>query len=49
VEYVEVPDAMLKQTAKLKGHFAASYQYVASLKPKPTTRKSGAAKKRKSS
>jgi hypothetical protein len=37
-EYVVVPAALLKKTAELKPHFAASYAYVASLRPKPTTR-----------
>ena len=35
-EYVVVPDSLLKNTAELKKHFAASYEYVASLKPKAT-------------
>jgi hypothetical protein len=38
-EYVEVPAALLKSTAKLKKHFAASFAYVSALKPKPTTKK----------
>lgn len=38
-EYVEVPDALLKKTAELKPYFAASYEYVGSLRAKPTTRK----------
>jgi TfoX/Sxy family transcriptional regulator of competence genes len=38
-EYVEVPDALLKKTPELKRYFEASYNYVASLKPKPTQRK----------
>ena len=38
-EYVEVPDELLASTAKLKKFFDASYAYVSSLKPKPTTRK----------
>ena len=37
-EYVIVPDALLAKTAELKRHFAASLAYVASMKPKPTTR-----------
>jgi hypothetical protein len=46
-EYVEVPDALLKQTKKLKEYFDQSHAYVASLAPKPTTRpkKKTAAKK----
>lgn len=44
-EYVEVPDALLKKTTELKAFFAKSYEYVSSLKPKPTTRKKATAKK----
>ena len=43
-EYVEVPDVLLKRTPELKKYFDLSYDYVAALKPKPTTRKE--AKKR---
>jgi hypothetical protein len=35
-EYVEVPDSLLPKTQELKKFFAVSYEYVASLKPKPT-------------
>ena len=38
-EYVEVSSALLKKTKELKRYFDASYAYVGSLKPKPTTRK----------
>jgi hypothetical protein len=38
-EYVEVPDALLAKTAELKRFFDASYEYVASLKPKKTKSK----------
>jgi hypothetical protein len=38
-EYVEVPDALLAKTAELKKYFDLSYDYVCSLRPKPTTRK----------
>ncbi|MFI5311978.1 MAG: hypothetical protein ACHQQ3_12135 [Gemmatimonadales bacterium] len=38
-EYVVVPDAALAKTKEMKTFFDASYAYVASLKPKPTTRK----------
>ena len=38
-EYVEVPDSLLASTRELKKFFDCSYEYVASLKPKPTTRK----------
>ena len=37
-EYVEVPDAVLARTAELKSFFDCSYEYVASLKPKPTAK-----------
>ena len=37
-EYVAVPDELLQNTTRLKKDFAASYEYVSSLKPKPTTR-----------
>jgi hypothetical protein len=40
-EYVVVPDALLEDTAKLKEHFALSFAYASSLKPKPTKRKAG--------
>jgi TfoX/Sxy family transcriptional regulator of competence genes len=40
-EYVEVPDALLKETQELKKYFDLSYRYVASLKPKPTKKKPG--------
>jgi hypothetical protein len=45
-EYVAVPDALLSKTADLKRHFAASIDYVKSLKPKATTRKKAGAKKK---
>jgi TfoX/Sxy family transcriptional regulator of competence genes len=38
-EYVEVPDALLSSTRELKKFFDRSYEYVGSLKPKPTTKK----------
>ncbi|MCP4308788.1 MAG: hypothetical protein GY788_28715, partial [bacterium] len=38
-EYVSVPAALLAKTAELEPYFDASYDYVGSLKPKPTTRK----------
>jgi TfoX/Sxy family transcriptional regulator of competence genes len=38
-EYVLVPDALLARTRELQAYFNQSYAYVASLKPKPTTRK----------
>ena len=39
-EYVDVPDALLDDIAQLGSWFAASYAYVSSLRPKPTTRRS---------
>ena len=44
-EYVEVPAGLLKKTKDLKKFFDISYAYVASLKPKPTTRRKPAAGK----
>ena len=41
-EYVEVPDSLLASTQELKKFFDSSYAYVASLKPKPTTKKKNA-------
>lgn len=38
-EYVEVPDALLEKTSELKKYFDASFDYVSSLKAKPTKRK----------
>jgi hypothetical protein len=38
-EYVEVPDALLASTRELKRFFDSSYNYVSSLKPKPTAKK----------
>ena len=38
-EYVVVPDALLKKTKQLQQSFQSSYDYVGSLKPKPTTKK----------
>ncbi len=35
-EYVLVPDAVFKNTGKLKSYFEISFQYVAGLKPKTT-------------
>jgi hypothetical protein len=44
-EYVEAPEALLKKTGELKKYFEASYDYVASLKPKPK-KKAGATRSR---
>ncbi len=38
-EYVVVPDALLRDTKKLKEYFEISYAYVGSLKPKPTKKR----------
>ncbi|HXT15394.1 MAG TPA: hypothetical protein VN706_07165 [Gemmatimonadaceae bacterium] len=46
-EYVVVPDALLAKTKELEPYFAASYEYVAAMKPKPTTKKKASAKKRR--
>jgi len=37
-EYVKIPDALLTNTKELKKYFDLSYEYVKSLKPKPTTK-----------
>ena len=39
-EYVAVPDALLKNTKELQKYLELSYQYVRTLKPKPTRKKS---------
>jgi hypothetical protein len=38
-EYVEVPDALLKNTQELEECFYVSYTYVSTLKPKLTKRR----------
>jgi hypothetical protein len=38
-EYVEVPESLLSSTRELKKFFDCSYEYVGSLKPKPTSKK----------
>jgi hypothetical protein len=43
-EYVVVPDSLLGKTRELKPYFAASYAFVAGLKPKATAKPKGAAK-----
>jgi len=45
-EYVVVPDRLLRDTKALRRWFEASFAYVASLKPKATTRKKAAPKRR---
>ena len=37
-EYVAVPDALLKNTKELQKYLGYSYDYVKTLKPKPTAR-----------
>jgi hypothetical protein len=39
-EYVAVPDALLKNSGEMKKYLALSYEYVKTLKPKPTKKKS---------
>ena len=38
-EYVDVPGALLDDTAQLASWFASSHAYVSGLRPKPTTRR----------
>lgn len=38
-EYVSVPDDLLERTDELSPYLALSYEYVKSLKPKPTKKK----------
>ena len=45
-EYVLVPDTLVARTKELAPFFEISYTYVGSLKPKPTTRKKAAPKKK---
>lgn len=46
-EHVDVPNALLADTARLRRVFMMSYEYTKSLKPKATTRpKRAEAKKR---
>ena len=37
-EYVVIPDDLLQKTTELKQYFELSYNYVSSLKPKPTSK-----------
>jgi hypothetical protein len=39
-EYVVVPDGLLERTEELQSYFEVSYEYVSSLEPKPTKKKS---------
>ena len=45
-EYVVVPDALLAKTAELRRFFEISREYVVSLKPKASTKRAAAAKKK---
>jgi TfoX/Sxy family transcriptional regulator of competence genes len=38
-EYVAVPDALFENTRELQKYLAVSYDYIATLKPKPTKKK----------
>ena len=38
-EWVVVPASLLKDTKTLRGYFRLSYEFVKTLKPKPTTKK----------
>ena len=38
-EYVKVPDQLLKDTKVLRNYLDISYEYIKSLKPKPTKKK----------
>jgi len=38
-EYVAVPDSLFQNTKELKKYLAISYDYIATLKPKPTKKK----------
>ncbi|MHA2209508.1 MAG: hypothetical protein ACXABV_10090 [Candidatus Thorarchaeota archaeon] len=39
-EYVTVPDDLLENTDELKSYLVISFEYVKTLKPKPTKKKS---------
>ena len=38
-EYVKVPDELLEDTEELKAYLDISYEYIKTLKPKPTKKK----------
>jgi TfoX/Sxy family transcriptional regulator of competence genes len=38
-EYVTVPDSLLRDTKTLQRYFQLSYEYIKTLKPKPTKKK----------
>ena len=40
-EYVTVPDELFENTEELKPYLDMSYEYIKTLKPKPTKKKSG--------
>lgn len=44
-EYVTVPDALLKDTRKMKKYFEMSYEYAKTLKDKPSTSNKATKKK----
>src|SRR5262245_32700973 len=46
-EYVVVPGTLLAKTKELEPYFAASYEYVAGMNPKATTKKATSSKKRR--
>ena len=46
-EYVTVPDRLLKNTKELQKYLELSYQYVNTLKPKPTKKKSSVGRAKK--
>jgi TfoX/Sxy family transcriptional regulator of competence genes len=48
-EYVAVPDELLEKTGQLKKYFEASYEYVSSLRAKPTTKSTAKAPTKKKS
>ena len=39
-EYVTVPDSLLRNTKELQKYFELSYEYIGTLKPKPSKKKS---------
>lgn len=45
-EYVTIPDALLEETDTLEPYLKMSYDYVTSLKPKPTNKPKKAKKKK---
>ncbi|MFW9803899.1 MAG: TfoX/Sxy family protein [Candidatus Thorarchaeota archaeon] len=40
-EYVTVPDELLEKTEELRKYLEISYEYIKTLKPKPTKKESG--------